>query len=592
MDAMDRRGAGDVRRAGRAAGPSKRTGGQTEAMQGAGAAPPRWWAFWPVLALAFALRAAVALGGDSLLHPDEVQQYLESAHALVFGNGLVWPEWHYGARQWWIPGLVAGVLAASEALGAGRPEVYAPAVELLFCALSLAVPAGMYGYARHAFGEASGRAALIAGAGWYELAGLAPKPFTEFVATGTLMLLLAAAARPRLDRRRDGWTLALLAVATGALRLPYAPLALLVLAYAWRRCATAEARKALVLGTVALAAAVGVADGALWDAAPFHSYFTFFAWNAAMPRFGETPLWLAALWFPLATAGLGPLVLLLGVFQWRRYALPLGLAALLVVLHLVPGHKEYRFIFALAPLWLVVGADLAVRAGRWTGRFRWRGGGEAPWIAVPVFTGMTAAAGAASIAGLLFALPLQWIVHTTTATPPVMAMRFLGPDPLIETYRWLRRHPEVQGVWHRDRKDYSLPGYYHLHRAIPWYDADRGGWLGLEESGARLRAHATHVVTSDPRYAVRGYEERTRIGPYRVLARVGEGPPVRRWTSYRLNKADSWAEARLLRAIVPRAPPVPPCGGIAFDAGEKEAAGTWCGTGEGARPRPGASSPL
>ena len=45
-------------------------------------APPRWRAFWPLLALAFALRAAVALGGDSLLHPDEVQQYLEPAHAL------------------------------------------------------------------------------------------------------------------------------------------------------------------------------------------------------------------------------------------------------------------------------------------------------------------------------------------------------------------------------------------------------------------------------------------------------------------------------------------------------------------------------
>ena len=525
---------------------------------------PRWRMFWPVLALAFALRAAVALGGDSLLHPDEVQQYLEPAHALVFGNGLVWPEWHYGARQWWIPGLVAGVLAGADALGAGRPEVYVPAVELLFCALSLAVPAGMYGYARHAFGEASGRAALIAGTGWYELAGLAPKPFTEFVATGALMLLLAAAARPRLDSRREGWTVALLAVATGALRVLYAPLALLVLVYAWRR-ATAEARKALVLGTLALAAAVGVADGALWDGAPFHSYLAYVGWNAAMPRFGETPLWLAALWFPLATAGLGPLVLALGVLRWRRYALPLGLAGLLVALHLVPGHKEYRFIFALAPLWLVVGADLAVRAGRRTGT---PGGTMMPWT-------VGAAAGGASTAGLLFALPLQWIVYTTTHTPPVMAMRFLGPDPLVETYRWLRRDPEVEGVWHRDRHDYSLPGYYHLHRAIPWYDATRGGWLGLEESSTRLHAYATHVVTSDPRYAVRGYEERTQIGPYRVLARVGEGPPVRRWASYRPNNADSWHLARLLRAVVPHASPVPPCGGIAFEA--EEAPGTWCG---------------
>ena len=42
---------------------------------------------WHVLALAFAARFAVGLSTDSVLQPDEVMQYLEQAHRLVFRPG-------------------------------------------------------------------------------------------------------------------------------------------------------------------------------------------------------------------------------------------------------------------------------------------------------------------------------------------------------------------------------------------------------------------------------------------------------------------------------------------------------------------------
>ena len=63
----------------------------------------------PVLVLAFAVRAAIALCGDFVLHPDEVMQYLEPAHRLVFGNGVTYWEFFYGARAWLVPGVVAPV---------------------------------------------------------------------------------------------------------------------------------------------------------------------------------------------------------------------------------------------------------------------------------------------------------------------------------------------------------------------------------------------------------------------------------------------------------------------------------------------------
>ena len=67
---------------------------------------PVWKFLWPVLAVAFAVRAAIALSGDFMLHPDEIMQYLErrtmqssatasstgrSSTACVRGWCPVWP---------------------------------------------------------------------------------------------------------------------------------------------------------------------------------------------------------------------------------------------------------------------------------------------------------------------------------------------------------------------------------------------------------------------------------------------------------------------------------------------------------------------
>ena len=80
--------------------------------------------------------------GDFVLHPDEIMQYLEPAHRLVFGNGVTYWEYFYGARSWLVPGLVAGVLWLLDAAGLGQPVWYVGAVKLVFCALSLLIRPG------------------------------------------------------------------------------------------------------------------------------------------------------------------------------------------------------------------------------------------------------------------------------------------------------------------------------------------------------------------------------------------------------------------------------------------------------------------
>ena len=92
----------------------------------------------------------------------------------------------------------------------GEPFWYVGGVKLMFCAISLLIPVGMYFFARRHFGELSARVALLAGAFWYELAGFAHKPMTEFVAAALLMVLLVLCVVVALrDLRRYGFLLAM-----------------------------------------------------------------------------------------------------------------------------------------------------------------------------------------------------------------------------------------------------------------------------------------------------------------------------------------------------------------------------------------------
>ena len=205
---------------------SRRESGQRSSVSVVGAllhlqvSDERPWKFLlPVLVLAFAVRAAIALGGDFVLHPDEVMQYLEPAHRLIFGNGVTYWEFFYGARAWLVPGLVAGVLKVFELMGLGEPFWYVGGVKLMFCAVSLLIPVGMYFFARRHFGELSARVALLAGAFWYELVGFAHKPMTEFVAAALLMALLVLCVRSSVHRMGTVCLVALVAVLATAVRV-------------------------------------------------------------------------------------------------------------------------------------------------------------------------------------------------------------------------------------------------------------------------------------------------------------------------------------------------------------------------------------
>ncbi len=508
--------------------------------------PPWRWFPW-ILALAFVARAAVALSGDFVLHPDEIMQYLESAHRLVFGNGVVFWEFLYGARFWLVPGFVAGILALFDAVGLGEPVWYVGGVKLAFCAVSLLIPAGMYFFARRQFGETAGRIALVTGAFWYELVGFAHKPMTEFVSTALLLVLLALCARPSLDRTRTIWAVAALATLMAAVRLQYAPLALPLLGVAFLRT---RRKAALVSATGLCLLAVGILDGASWGGSLFHSYVTNIEFNLFLGdyRAGESPGWQYLLWLVLASSGLGALCLAAAAPSPRRYGILLALIAIALLAHSLQSHKEYRFIFAVIPLWLLIGSDMVARI-----MARTDGAWRVPGLAAAAFAVL-------SVAGILNALPSQAQVYHAYSRGTGF-VRFLSEqDPAFAAYRYLARAPDVQAVLHTDRHHHNLPGYYYLHRKVPFYDILTGSLVAGD--GETLRASVSHIVSMEPGLQVQGYRLDRAFGDLRILRREADEPEIRRWERYAPVMVS--VEANVVRQFNPAAPLPPPRWGIRF----------------------------
>ena len=503
---------------------------------------PVWRYFWPLLALAFAARAAVALQGDSMLHYDEIMQHLEPAHKLAFGNGVTHWEFFYGVRSWLLPGFIAGILKLFDAVGLGQPFWYVAGVKLVLCAISLLIPAGMYVFSRQHFGETTARVTLLAGVFWYELVGFAHKPMTEFVATGLLMTLLALSVRPpacgETGWRNEwgaAWLVAFLAVLATAIRIQYAPLALVLLGVCFLR---SGARVQVVLAAVLSFLAVGAFDGVTWGGKLFHPYVNYFLFylHYQFPSSDTMPAIQYLPWLAVTSGGMGMLCLL-ALRRLRRYGFLLILITLVLLVHSAQPHKEYRYVFVVIPLWLLVVADVVTQL---TGR------GTKPAWTYGAFGTLFAAV---SLAGILNVLPFQNEVYRSD-NRPFGFVRNQGT--IVSAYRYLAHAPGVKAVWQVDRLYSGTPGYYYLHRKIPFYDVQTGQGNTLHKDLKTLHGSVSHLVTEDPNLAVPGYAVEKEFGDVRILRREDNEAPIRRWQNF-APVIDVYGK-KLMRRLYPDAP--------------------------------------
>jgi phosphatidylinositol glycan class B len=311
----------------------------------------RMMPFLLIAAVAIALRIA-AFQPFAIHHPDEALQYLEQAHRLAFGTGLVPWEYRVGMRSWLVPVLLAGPMALGKMLAPGS-LVYLVLARAFAASLAFAPVIAAWAIGRRA-SRAHALVAMAVIAIWYESVYFSVHVLTEPLAVAAF-LSAAAIAVPGASRRRliVGGALLMLAA---ILRIQYAPaiavFALVAFRLRWRDW------RWLAAGGL-LAAAASSAIDLVMGQWPFAWAWANVQQNVVANKaaeFGELGIdaYNKMLWLHWQLA---MVPILLCAMRGARRSPALAMAALVnLVVHLAIGHKEYRFILLTGEITILLAA--------------------------------------------------------------------------------------------------------------------------------------------------------------------------------------------------------------------------------------------
>ena len=455
------------------------------------------WRFLPLILLAaFIFRIGVAFSGDFVIHPDEIMQYLEPAHGLVFGNSIGFWEYEYGARSWLIPGMVAGVLKIFQLTGLdGSSSYYINGVKVMFCAIALLIPYGMYVGGRHLFGEQSGRIALLLGAFWYELVGFAHKPMSEFVAAAVLFFLVAVVVRPPAPSLKRAVAAVLIAMLAVGMRFQYLPFAAVILLFVFFRAEQRHTRLAMLITFAFGVFAVGMFDFVTWGGF-LQSYIVNFKTNLVLNtgRAGESLRLIVLFWFIIASGGIF-VIALLSCLSYKRRGFCLLLLLAVILPHLFPNHREYRFFFVLIPVWLMLFADV-MAVGM---RIFIKDGEPKRWRLITGFVATVVV----SLSGILNAIPLQHGVYFSYSGELGFTKFLRNQDTTFPLYRYLSAQESMRGLLDSTRVYSNSAGYYYLHKKVPFYTY--GSWR-FHFPPSQITENVSHIITGAP-VKVRGFHK-------------------------------------------------------------------------------------
>ena len=496
-----------------------------------------WRGFFPCLFAAFLLRVVAGLSGDWIVRADEVYQYLEQAHRMVFGYGQVPWEYQLGLRSYFLPAFSASILWVCKGLGFEHPGFYIPAVKIAHSLVSLTIPVGMYLFGRRLCPESVARCMLILGCFWYEFIILASHAFAEHYSAIFFFLALAC-LKPKLSFPQLFFVGLLLGVALvfrpAYLYIFIALGAALLVTFSYGKIAC------LMAGGLVAFLAYGWVDYLTWGKW-WHTFFV-------LPKVSEivyTDMSLDAeppglLFEYLFRSSYGLYFLsFFSLLAWRKHWPLLGLAAAGLLSHTIYQNKEYTNIFMILPLlWMLIAAILPMAAAS---------------VVKGQISGKMVAGMAMGLVGLGGAISLKGV------PPPEGALYRHGGDlghprlGFLYSFRQLFvagklseiPSSEMRGVVWNSGLQHSLGGYYYLHHRVPLlfpkHVAEHRRMV--EEANGDLKTLASHVIDRpDQRhegfrleavhenYAIFVNEDLSRVDVPNYFSTKYDGPP---WTEMR-----------------------------------------------------------
>jgi GPI mannosyltransferase 3 len=433
--------------------------------------PKAWWSKLHWLAwLGVLVRIGMVLISDRIHHPDEILQYLEQAHRLEFGYGIIPWEYRHGIRSWLLPGLLAGLLSVFHHLHLDDPNLYIPTIKILFCLISISLIYATYIIVRTIASEPAARLASVLVCLWYETIHFASRPTPEVLATYCLTWAFACVVVA--PSRRNTILFGLFCGLGIMLRFQYLP-AIVVLAgwaiWRWRKGEVAIAAS-LVL---ALVGVTGYVDYVTWGSL-FGSYYNNYVYNNVYQVsrfFGVEPFTDYFKSLTVNSAGIF-LLAVIGALRpatLRKTWLLLLYIASIVLPHSLIAHKEHRFMLAAIPILLmltaIVIADfIELEAGYPFGlkiglRSRKMG----------LYAAMSLIA-CISIGGILVKVRWRDPIYQSQAT-------IVRREPTLAAYLFLHRQADLVAILNAYQPWQSgdgfqwqrTGGYYYLHRNVPIY---------------------------------------------------------------------------------------------------------------------------
>jgi hypothetical protein len=325
--------------------------------------------FWCLLMIGALVRGFDCFATIRIDHPDEHQQYLEIAQGLAHGPHFTPWEYERGTRHYLYPAVLAAELLVLERLGIVDPLEQYVAMRLAMSLTVLAVMAVLaLDLARRGYREAAWFLLTFAvfSMDWIRFYGS-----SLLSETATIIPLVLGLITLR-DRPMVGGLMFTMTFAIRVQNLPLSAAAgLIVLAHDIRPDSSrlngprATPRFALGLGFGMLA--IGLADYLTWGAW-FHSAIQSIQVNALegiAGRFGTDPWYFYLENYTkvlIKNSIFLPVFVLVGMVKDRATALQM---LVFVLMHSAIGHKEMRFLWPIAPLWLLLGGlgfEVAFRA--------------------------------------------------------------------------------------------------------------------------------------------------------------------------------------------------------------------------------------
>ena len=427
--------------------------------QAPGATAQPSWRYLPhCLAAALLLRLGLHMFSDFVAYPDELQQYLEQGHKLAFGYGLVFWEWHWGARSYLLPGIIAALLLPFKWLGIDHPSYYVPFVEAFFCIVSLLIPWGLYHFTRQQYGETAGRIALLLGVVNFYLLAFAAKTLTGMLAGVMLAAAMGLAGRPLIRSDAGAWLFGILLGVAFFLRYLYLP----ALGILWLAVAIAmPARWALrsIGGGLLSIIAYGLLDHLTWGR-PFNSIYMHMLWNLNSPEGFHTGG--GEIFYPQRLLFISAGYLVLTIIAWLRqprlHLLTMLLFLSILLPHMLTVHKEFRYVAPLFFLWIPAAGWLVSDWGRRT-RLR--------WCRHDLMRGLIGIQLAFGVLVALGTINDNWIYKVGHIDKVNDQLGYLHNTPdFFAGIAWLHEQEDLEGLYF----NLNNFNYYRLHRNVPIYN--------------------------------------------------------------------------------------------------------------------------